>query len=129
VSLFEPLYEALEDSSTLPQEVIETIQTMDGHELLDENPLQRESRFQIEGKLRLNMIKDFDAIIAIFREALELRQKISNRLTSSSEMAISLASNDAKQEIDTLSRQYPDLQWAIEWFLAEDAVAPVGEQA
>ena len=91
--------------------------------------MQREARFQIEGKLRLNMIKDFDAIIAIFREALELRQKISNSLTSSPEVAISFTSNDAKQEIDTLSRQYPDLQWAIEWFLAEDAAAPEGEQA
>lgn len=128
VSLFEPLYEALEDSSTLPQDVIETIQALDGYELLDENPLQREARFQIEGKLRLNMIKDFEDIVAIFREALELRQKISNSFTSSQEIAISLASNDAKQEIDTLSRQYPDLQWAIEWFLVEVATLPEGEK-
>ncbi len=129
VSLFVPLYEALGDSSTLPQDVIETIQTLDGYKLLDENPVQREARFQIEGKLRLNMIKDFEEIIAIFREAQELRQKISNSLTSSPEVAISLDGNDAKQEIDTLSRQYPDLQWAIEWFLAKAAVAPEGEQA
>lgn len=120
VSIFEPIYEALEGSSTLPQDVIETIENLDAYELIDENPLQKkETRAPIESNLRIQMIKDFEDIIAAFREALRLRIKLGESFSISKKARVTFPTDELKFEVRELCHQYPELKWAIEWFLLE----------
>lgn len=125
IQIFEPLYEALEGSSALPDRVIQQIRTLDAQTLIDDNPLQREARFEkkIVGELRSNMIEDLKTIIQLLQRALQLRLQLSENLLMDEEIASSLSTEDVKREVNDLCRRYPDLRWTIEWFLPETVSA------
>lgn len=120
IRYFEPLCEELGGFSALSQKTIQQIQGLDAQSLLDDNPLQREARYQpIEGKLRGNMIKDFETIVKLLQRALDLRLQLSDRATVDQEAAELLTREDVKREVSDLCKRDPALCWAIEWFLPE----------
>lgn len=127
VTKFEPLYETLESSSELPSEVYNTISDLDASALLDDNPVQRGAakHLKIIGDLRSNMIKDYEAIVANARRALDLRQKLIEVTPDGAHMP-SLTTNDILQEVASLQREDPELGWIFEWFLPEivQAISP-----
>ena len=120
VTIFEPLYETLESSSELHSKVYSTIIDLDANALLDDNPIQKGAakHLKIIGDLRSNMIKDYEAIVASARRALDLRQKLIEATPEGAPMP-SLTTNDILQEVASLQREDPELRWIFAWFLPE----------
>lgn len=120
IHVFEPLCEELGGFSALSQKAIQQIRELDAQALLDENPLQKETPYQpIEGKLRRNMIKDFETIVKLLQRALDLRLQLSDRAMVDQETAGLLTGEEVKREVRDLCRRDSTLCWAIEWFLPE----------
>jgi hypothetical protein len=120
INIFEPLYEALESSSTLPEPTVQKIQSLDASLLIDENHLQKDARFQkIMGELRSNMIRDFQFTIDLLQEALQLRLQLNQNSLINAETISSLLTDEVHHETTNLCLRYPDLRWAMEWFLPE----------
>jgi len=119
VNVFEPLYEALEGSSVISEEVASRIRSLDALELIDGNPLQKADRYPIEGDLRMQMINDHQKILDALCRAVELRERLDHGVQTNREARLSLSDNAVKREANELLNRYPELTWAVEWFLPE----------